>query len=102
MRERIAVRRQWPVFGEGDFETLNPTNPAIFAFVRTRGETTVLCVHNLSHLPQPVELDLRRYEGRIPVELIGKVRFPRIGELPYLLTLAPYGFYWFTVENAPA
>jgi maltose alpha-D-glucosyltransferase/alpha-amylase len=31
----------------------------------------------------------------VPVELVGHVRFPQIGELPYLLTLSGYGFYWF-------
>ena len=55
----------------------------------------VLCVNNLSRFPQPVELDLRRWEGVAPIELLGGVRFPQIGELPYLLTLGAYGFYWF-------
>jgi maltose alpha-D-glucosyltransferase/alpha-amylase len=55
----------------------------------------VLCVHNLARSAQAVELDLRAYEGRYPVELFGRSRFPRIGQLPYLLTLAPRGFYWF-------
>ena len=60
----------------------------------------VLCVNNLSRFPQPVELDLRRFEGMRPIELIGGVRFPAIGELPYLLTLAGYGFYWFRLTAA--
>jgi maltose alpha-D-glucosyltransferase/alpha-amylase len=34
-----------------------------------------------------------------PVEMLGRVHFPRIGELPYLLTLAPHGFYWFSIES---
>ena len=55
----------------------------------------IVCVNNLSRFPQPVELDLRRFEGRRPVELLGNVPFPQVGELPYLLTLAGYGFYWF-------
>ena len=61
----------------------------------TGSSDAVLCVNNLSRFPQPVELDLRRFEGRRPVELLGGVPFPEIGELPYLLTLAGYGFYWF-------
>jgi maltose alpha-D-glucosyltransferase/alpha-amylase len=60
----------------------------------------VLCVHNLSRFPQPVELDLRRFEGVSPIELLGGVRFPEIGELPYLLTLGAYGFYWFRLPDA--
>jgi maltose alpha-D-glucosyltransferase/alpha-amylase len=27
--------------------------------------------------------------------MLGRSRFPAIGELPYLLTFAPRGFYWF-------
>jgi maltose alpha-D-glucosyltransferase / alpha-amylase len=75
-------------------------------YVAPDGTTdTVLCVHNLSRFPQPVELDLRRFEGVAPIELLGGVRFPQIGELPYLLTLGAYGFYWFRLpepEAAPA
>jgi maltose alpha-D-glucosyltransferase / alpha-amylase len=99
MRHHIGVRRLWPVFGEGDFEALNPLNPAIFAFLRTQGATTVLCVNNLSHLPQPVELDLCRFSGRTPVDLTGNVSFAPIGELPYVLTLGPHGFYWFRLQG---
>ncbi|WP_420783449.1 alpha-glucosidase C-terminal domain-containing protein, partial [Streptomyces sp. LPB2020-019-1HS] len=47
-------------------------------------------------------LDLSAYAGRHPVELIGGVRFPAIGKLPYLLTLAGHGFYWFRLrKDAP-
>ncbi|MER5996336.1 alpha-glucosidase C-terminal domain-containing protein, partial [Streptomyces viridosporus] len=34
-----------------------------------------------------------------PVELFGGVRFPAIGELPYLLTLGGHGFYWFRLTR---
>ncbi len=100
VRRWITIRREWPVFGEGEFEALDPANRAVFAFLRVSGDVAVLCVNNLSRHPQPVELDLSRYDGRTPVELAGQVRFPRIGALPYLLTLAPHGFYWFALERA--
>ncbi|HXA27739.1 MAG TPA: maltose alpha-D-glucosyltransferase [Candidatus Angelobacter sp.] len=102
VRRFVAVRRRYPVFGEGAFEALDASNPSVFAFLRCQGETIVLCVNNLSRFAQPVELDLRRFNGMTPVELLGKVHFPRIGELPYLLTLAPHGFYWFALEGAPS
>jgi maltose alpha-D-glucosyltransferase/alpha-amylase len=95
----IALRKQRPVFGSGSYEPIRSSNPRIFALLRTLGDETVLCVHNLSSAAQAVELDLRRFEGRIPVELFGGSRFPRIGELPYLLTLARRGFYWFSLEE---
>jgi maltose alpha-D-glucosyltransferase/alpha-amylase len=59
----------------------------------------VLCVNNLSRFPQPVELDLRQFEGYTPVELTGRVEFPQIGVLPYMLTLAGHGFYWFELSK---
>jgi maltose alpha-D-glucosyltransferase/alpha-amylase len=102
VRRFLGVRRRYPVFGEGSFEALDASNPSVFAFLRCAGEDIVLCVNNLSRFAQPVELDLRRFAGMTPVELLGKVHFPRIGELPYLLTLAPHGFYWFALEGSPS
>jgi len=94
-RHMIEVRKQNPAFGLGDFTDIGGSNPSVLSYVREFGDDIVLCVNNLSRFPQPVELDLRRHEGFQPIELMGGVRFPPIGELPYLLTLAPHGFYWF-------
>ena len=94
-RRLLAVRKQHPVFGTGGFEVLHPENPAIFTYVRTLGEDIALVVNNLSGRAQAAELDLSAYEGMYPVELFGGERFPRIGELPYLLTFGPHSFYWF-------
>ncbi|CAM4016150.1 maltose alpha-D-glucosyltransferase [Nocardiopsis gilva] len=94
-RKMIQIRKRHPVFGTGDFAELHASNPSVFAFVREYGDDRMLCVNNLSRFPQPVELDLRRYGGVTPVECMGGVRFPAIGELPYLLTLPGHGFYWF-------
>src|SRR4051794_28100755 len=91
----IALRKEPPVFAFGSYEPLEPSNPRIFAHVRRFEDDVVLCVHNVARSAQAVELDLAAFEGRYPVELFGRSRFPRIGELPYLLTLAPRGFYWF-------
>ncbi|MEO8897386.1 MAG: maltose alpha-D-glucosyltransferase [Candidatus Dormibacter sp.] len=99
MRRFIAVRKRFAVFGEGMFEALDAANPSVFAFLRTLDDQLVLCVNNLSRFAQPVELDLRRFEGCTPVEMLGHVHFPRIGELSYLLTVAPHSFLWFTIED---
>ena len=97
-RRMIEVRKQHPTFGLGDYAELGSSNPSVLAFTRTFGDDVVLCVNNLSRFPQPVELDLRRYERWIPIELTGRVHFPRIGELPFLLTLPGHGFYWFHIS----
>ena len=73
----------------------NPANRKVIAYLRAYGDEIVLCVANLSRTPQAVELDLSDWRGRQPVELLGRSVFPPIGELPYLLTLQGYSFFWF-------
>jgi maltose alpha-D-glucosyltransferase / alpha-amylase len=94
-RRLIEVRKQNPAFGLGGFQDLGGSNPCVFAFARQWGDDRAMCVNNLSRSAQPVELDLRTFEGVQPVEMLGGAHFPRIGELPYLLTLSGHGFYWF-------
>ena len=105
-RRMIEVRKQNPAFGLGSFTDLGGSNPSVFAFVREwagpDGTDTVLCVNNLSRSAQAAELDLRSYEGVQPVEVLGGAHFPPIGELPYLLTLAGHGFYWFRLDRQRA
>ena len=101
-RKMLEVRRKHPVFGMGSFEELGTSNPSVLAFVREFGDDRVLCVNNLSRFPQPVELDLSKFEGCMPVELTGLVHFPLVGELPYLLTLAGHGFIWFALQPREA
>jgi maltose alpha-D-glucosyltransferase/alpha-amylase len=98
-RKVLAIRKQHPVFGMGTYDELGASNPSVLAFVREFGDDVVLCVNNLSRFPQPVELDLSRFEGRRLVELTGGVQFPLIGELPYLLSLPGHGFLWFAVQK---
>jgi maltose alpha-D-glucosyltransferase/alpha-amylase len=99
MHRFIALRKEHPLFGLGTYEPIQTSNPRIFAVLRRFEEDLVLCVHNLARSAQAVELDLSAHEGRSPVELFGRSRFPRIGHLNYLLTLAPRGFYWFQLVN---
>jgi maltose alpha-D-glucosyltransferase/alpha-amylase len=55
-------------------------------------------VHNLARSAQAVELDLSKYAGMVPEEMFGRTRFPAIGDLSYLLTFAPRGFFWFQLK----
>jgi len=95
----IALRKEHPVFGLGTYEPLRPENPRIFAHVRRYEEDVVLCVHNLARSAQAVELDLSEFEGWVPEEMLGRSAFPRVGTLPYLLTLAPRGWFWFQLRR---
>ncbi len=108
-KRMIEIRKRHRVFGLGGYEELSSSNPSVLAFVREHtgaGEEDgvdladhILCVNNLSRFPQPVELDLRRFKGVTPVECMGGVTFPPIGDLPYLLTLPGHGFYWFQLPG---
>jgi maltose alpha-D-glucosyltransferase/alpha-amylase len=99
MRRAIAVRRQYNVFGRGGFRLLYPKNRKVLAYLREHEGRTILCVANLARTPQAVELELSEFAGRTPVELDGGSIFPPIGQLSYLLTLPPYGFYWFLLAD---
>jgi maltose alpha-D-glucosyltransferase / alpha-amylase len=104
-KRMLAVRQGQRVFGRGALEFLYPGNRKILAFLRGFEGRTILCVFNLSRAAQAVELDLAKYKPRTPVELMGRSAFPPIGDLPYLLTLPAYGFFWFlltTPEELPA
>jgi maltose alpha-D-glucosyltransferase/alpha-amylase len=99
MKHIMQVRRSSPVFGSGSIEFLYPANHRVLAYVRQLDMETVLVVNNLSSAAQAVELDLRRYKGNILIEMFGRNVFPRISDLPYLLTMGPYQFYWFRLRR---
>ncbi|HEY9280531.1 MAG TPA: maltose alpha-D-glucosyltransferase [Eoetvoesiella sp.] len=99
-RRMLAKRQQTHTFGRGTLRFLFPGNRKILAYLREYEDTSLLCVSNLSNASQPVELDLSAFNGRVPIELLGGTPFPTIGELPYLLTLPPYGFYWFELSTS--
>ena len=101
-RRTIAIRRQYRAFGRGTFRLLYPKNRKVLAYLREYEGRSILCVANLARTPQAVELELSEFMGRTPIELDGGSVFPPIGQLTYLLTLSPYGFYWFLLADEEA
>ena len=99
MKRLIALRKRFRAFGRGTLEFLHPSNAKVLAFIRRHENERILVVANLSRHAQFVELDLSEFREMVPVELFGQTDFPRIGELPYLLTLAPHAYYWFALEE---
>ena len=99
MKSLIKTRNAYRVFSRGTMEFLRPSNHRVLAYIRELGNDKILVVNNLSCSAQAVELDLQRYKGYIPIEMFGRNLFPRFGELPYLLTLGPYQFYWFRLRR---
>ena len=100
MRRIVKVRTQHRAFGRGTLEMLLPENRAVLAYLRTYEDETILCVNNLSRFVQPARINLQRYIGMVPVEMIGNIRFPPITENPYLFALGPHNFYWFRLTPA--
>ena len=101
MKHLIALRNSTHVFGRGSTEFLNPANRKVLVHIRKHDEDIVLCVANLSRFVQPAELDLSAYAGLTPVEMMGRIEFPRISEAPYFLSLGPHTFYWFQLQRIP-
>ncbi len=95
----ISVRKSTLAFGRGTMAFIRPANRSVLAYVRQYHDEVILCVANLSRSAQATELDLSAFKDRIPLEMLGRTRFPPIGELPYMITLAPYGFYWFELKE---
>jgi maltose alpha-D-glucosyltransferase/alpha-amylase len=99
MRRMLTVRKRHKSFGRGTLRFLYPGNRKVLAYLREFEDEVILCVCNVSRVIQAVELDLQAFNGRIPVDLTGGSTFPPVGQLPYLLTLPPFAFYWFILST---
>ncbi|MDQ8727330.1 maltose alpha-D-glucosyltransferase [Bradyrhizobium sp. LHD-71] len=97
----IAVRKSTQAFGRGAMTFIRPNNRSVLAYIRRYEDEAILCVANLSRSAQAAELDLSPWRGRIPLEMLGRTEFPPIGDQPYMVTLSPYGFYWFKLMEKP-
>jgi maltose alpha-D-glucosyltransferase/alpha-amylase len=95
----ISVRKSTIAFGRGTMTFIRPINRSVLCYVRQYKDEVILCVANLSRSAQATELDLSAWKDRVPLEMLGRTNFPAIGELPYMITLAPYGFYWFQLRE---
>ncbi len=99
MRRVMGMRKRFKAFGRGDIEFLSTENPKVLSFIRQYQDEHVLVVVNLSRLAQVVDLDLSRFSGYSPEEVFSKNKFPTIKEIPYILTLGPYDYYWFLLQR---
>jgi maltose alpha-D-glucosyltransferase / alpha-amylase len=102
MKRLIQVRKAHRAFGRGTIEFLRPENETVLAYLREHEGDVILVVNNLSGSAQPVRLELGRFAGCVPVELLGHTEFLPIEETPYSLTLGPYGFFWFALRRPAA
>ena len=98
MRRMISLRKRHRAFSRGTLEFLDPDNRKVLTFLRRHEDERILVVANLSRHAQFVEMDLSAHEGLRPIELFGGAHFPKIGKLPYLLTLGPHAFFWLRLD----
>jgi maltose alpha-D-glucosyltransferase/alpha-amylase len=99
MRRMLTLRRQHPTLGRGTFEPVATDNRRVLAYLREDATQQILVVANMARTAQPVHLDLHRFGGRHPVELIGNTELPPVGADPYFLTLGPHGVFWFQLSQ---
>jgi maltose alpha-D-glucosyltransferase/alpha-amylase len=97
-RRVIAMRKNFKAFSRGTIEFLFPENAKVLAFLRRYENETVLGVVNLSRFSQFAELDLSKFAGSVPMEIIGRSPFPPIKKAPYFLTLNGHSSYWFLLQ----
>jgi len=99
MKRLIGLRKKYRAFGRGTIEFLYPENRKVLAFIRRYEDERIFVIANLSRFTQYAELDMSAYKGATPVELFGRTSFPRIGDLPYFITLGPHSFHWFSLQG---
>jgi maltose alpha-D-glucosyltransferase/alpha-amylase len=102
MKRLITVRQARRTFGRGTITFLYPRNRKILAYLREFEGEAILCVFNLSRNAQAFDLDLAQFQGRVPIEMLGRTAFPTISstEACYRLSLPGYAFYWFVLAEA--
>lgn len=100
-KQLISLRKRYKAFSYGSLCFVNIENRKVLVFMREHEQELIMIISNLSRFPQYVELDLKKYNGYTLIEMFSGESFPSIGELPYFLTLGPYGYYWFALSKQP-
>ena len=94
----LTIRRLHPVFGTGDFVTLQADNESVLAYLRTNADETVLCVANLASTPRSALLRLPDHAGAELHDVFGGAAFPPVGaDGSVQVTLGSRDFFWLTV-----
>jgi maltose alpha-D-glucosyltransferase/alpha-amylase len=92
VRTMLELRRDHPVFGNGAFELVATSDPAVFAFLRTNATETLLAVANFS--PEPIEVTFERAIGTAGTSLVGEAAI----DLGAPLMLTGHDYRWIRVS----
>ncbi len=100
IRRLIEVRKQYAVFGRGEMRLLAVEPKAVLAYLRIQGPETMLVLNNLSPEIQEVTLELSKYRGSVPLDVLTGEELPEIGSGPYTLELQGNGYRWLRLQRA--
>jgi maltose alpha-D-glucosyltransferase/alpha-amylase len=101
LRRMIAVRKQLPAFGLGQFEWASSNSTAIAAYTRAHGKERLLIVNNLSASPESVVLSVPGIQSAAPIDVLTGARLPEIQAGQLSLTLEPHQYLWLALQAAP-
>ncbi|BDZ42992.1 hypothetical protein GCM10025865_22910 [Paraoerskovia sediminicola] len=96
----LAVRRQHPAFGTGEYIALECDEESVLAFLRRTPDETILCVTNLAATARSTTVTLPDHAGAGLVDLFGGAAFPSVDEDgKIVMTLGSRDFFWLGVHT---
>ncbi|WP_370526260.1 maltose alpha-D-glucosyltransferase [Cellulomonas sp. JH27-2] len=102
VRGMLAVRRQHPALGMGEFEVVDCDNESVLTFCRRSDDETLLVLANLASTARHATVKLPQYSGRPLRDVFGGAQFGSVGEDGTAsFTLGSREFYWLSLEPAP-
>ena len=95
----IAMRKRLNVFGRGDLKFIESTNAKVLCFVRRLERQRIIVVANLSQFSQATTLNLAEFKECDITEAFSQNRFMSVGDGDYPITIGPYGYFWFQIDD---
>ena len=97
----IKVRQTHPELQQGELEILDTASHAVFAYWRTLGRETTLCLYNLSSEVQSVSLYFPELHGQGKlVDLLHTGRSWSLTDMvPPVLKMRPFASHWLYVQR---
>jgi maltose alpha-D-glucosyltransferase/alpha-amylase len=99
IKRTLAMRQRFKAFGRGKIVFIDSSNSKILSFARTYENQKLIIVSNLSKYSQAASLDLKDYAGSGLTEVFSQNVFPKVEDKRYPITIGPYGYFWFLVEE---
>lgn len=95
----LAMRKRLSVFGKGDLRFVESSNAKVLCFVRSHEKQRIIVVANLSQFSQATTLDFSEFKDCDITEAFSQNRFMSVSGGDYPITIGPYGYFWFQVDD---